>query len=90
MSASRTHYTGFAGVRNAVYNVFMRRSSVFALVIVALGYAGSEAMNTATERFWERANRGKLWKDLEAQVLARSAQEAETAPTEAEASSAAN
>jgi hypothetical protein len=74
-------------MRNAMYNVFMRRSSVFALVIVALGYAGSEAMNTAMERVWERANRGKLWKDLESQVLAKKAQEAEEAAAAAAAES---
>ena len=86
MSASRAQYAGFAAVRNSVYNLFMRRSSVFAIVIVALGYAGSEAMNNSVERAWERYNKGKLWKHLEAEVRAKQAQEAAAAGAAATAS----
>lgn len=43
-------------------------------------------MNNSVERAWERYNKGKLWKHLEAEVRAKQAQEAAAAVAAATAS----
>ncbi|KAK4535047.1 hypothetical protein CDCA_CDCA03G1072 [Cyanidium caldarium] len=74
MSSSRVHYTGLPAVRNAFYNIFIRRTPMFALTLVAAGYAATEAVDALSDTLWERANRNKLWKHVQPQIEARKAE----------------
>ncbi|KAH8087000.1 ubiquinol-cytochrome C reductase [Filobasidium floriforme] len=46
------------------YNTFVRRNSVFVSSIFLGAFAFSITFDLATTAFWERHNRGKLWKDI--------------------------
>lgn len=70
MSASRVNFTGMAAVRNALYNAFMRRSSVYVLTLVGAGYAATKGMDACTDALWERANHDKLWRNVQPRIQA--------------------
>ena len=42
-----------------------QNSAVYVGVIVAGALVGEKAINHGFDRAWERANAGKLWKDVE-------------------------
>lgn len=88
MSASRANYSGLAGLRNTLYNVFIRRTSIYAMTIVAAGYGASKGMDALTDGVWERANKDKLFKHLQPQIEARRAAQVAAAESEAAANDA--
>jgi hypothetical protein len=58
MAAREATMSGLAGLRGTIYNVFMRRTSVYVTVSVAAAYATSEAYVSMTERAWASINKG--------------------------------
>lgn len=53
-----------AVLRN-VYNVLFRRTSTFAVTIVAGAFLFERAFDPFMDGIWERNNQGKLWKHIE-------------------------
>ncbi|CAB4374779.1 ubiquinol-cytochrome C reductase [Rhizophagus irregularis] len=47
-----------------VYRTLFRRNSVFLLGIFASAFAFEMAFDSATDRWWDRINKGKQWKDI--------------------------
>ncbi len=51
--------------RRGVDRYATQNSAVYVGVIVAGALVGEKAINYGFDRAWERANAGKLWKDVE-------------------------
>ncbi|KAF9449885.1 putative QCR9-ubiquinol--cytochrome-c reductase subunit 9 [Macrolepiota fuliginosa MF-IS2] len=47
-----------------IYNTLFKRNSVFVGTIFAGAFLFGVGFDTATTTFWERWNKGKLWKDI--------------------------
>jgi hypothetical protein len=58
MAAREATMSGFAGLRSTIYNVFLRRTSVYVTVSVAAAYASTEAYLGMTDRVWNSINKG--------------------------------
>ncbi|CAK9785738.1 unnamed protein product [Cutaneotrichosporon oleaginosum] len=49
---------------NAIYNVLFRRNSVMVPAVFASAFAFSLSYDTVTSAWWDKHNKGKLWKDI--------------------------
>ncbi|RIA92561.1 cytochrome b-c1 complex subunit 9, partial [Glomus cerebriforme] len=47
-----------------LYRSFFRRNSVFLTGIFATAFAFEMTFDTITDRWWDRVNKGKQWKDI--------------------------
>ncbi|KAK4526276.1 hypothetical protein GAYE_SCF22MG4190 [Galdieria yellowstonensis] len=64
--------TGFSvGLRETLYNLTMRRNSVYVTFLVIGGFAATKFMGVASDYVWETYNKGKLFKDLEKSLAAK-------------------
>ncbi|XP_046739214.1 cytochrome b-c1 complex subunit 9 [Diprion similis] len=57
-------YVKMAGFVSTVYNVICRRSSTFALAIVAGTYVFERSFDSVSNQIFDSYNRGKQWKDI--------------------------
>ncbi|CAG8580459.1 11786_t:CDS:2 [Funneliformis mosseae] len=55
---------GLEKFSRSVYRTIFRRNSVFMVGIFATAFAFEMAFDTATDRWWDRMNKGKQWKDI--------------------------
>lgn len=58
MAAREASMTGLAGLRSSIYNLFIRRTSIYTTVCIAAAYATTEAYYSGTDRVWNSINRG--------------------------------
>ena len=49
----------------ALYNGLMKRTSTFALTMMAGAFAFERGFDLTTNYIWDSHNKGKLWKDIE-------------------------
>ena len=59
-------------IGNTIYNILFKRTSTFALTIVAGAFVFERIYDQGMDNFWEWNNQGKLWKHIEADIQARS------------------
>eukprot|EP00871_Galdieria_phlegrea_P000346 jgi/Galph1/1311/GphlegSOOS_G6032.1 len=57
--------------RETLYNLMMRRNSVYVTFLVIGGFAATKFMERATDYVWENWNKGKLFKDLERSIAVK-------------------
>ncbi|XP_015518236.2 cytochrome b-c1 complex subunit 9 isoform X2 [Neodiprion lecontei] len=53
-----------AGIASTVYNVICRRSSTFALAIIAGTFVFERTFDTISNQIFDSYNKGKQWKDI--------------------------
>nr|XP_033341252.1 cytochrome b-c1 complex subunit 9 [Megalopta genalis]XP_033341253.1 cytochrome b-c1 complex subunit 9 [Megalopta genalis]XP_033341254.1 cytochrome b-c1 complex subunit 9 [Megalopta genalis] len=53
-----------AGISDALYNAIFKRSSTFALTIMASAFIFERTVNLLSDTFFDNRNKGKLWKDI--------------------------
>ena len=49
---------------NTVYNTFFRRTSTFVATFVVVGVIAEQTFEMSADNFYDRLNKGKLWKDI--------------------------
>ncbi|XP_046611355.1 cytochrome b-c1 complex subunit 9 isoform X1 [Neodiprion virginianus] len=57
-------YIKMAGIASTVYNVICRRSSTFALAIIAGTFVFERTFDTISNQIFDSYNKGKQWKDI--------------------------
>lgn len=50
--------TGMAGLRASIYNVLMRRNSMYVTVCLAASYGATHAYWNGTDSIWKSLNKG--------------------------------
>lgn len=55
-----------------IYDTLFRRTSTFAVTILASAFIFERIFDQGMDSFWEWNNQGKLWKHIEPQIKARS------------------
>ncbi|XP_078048837.1 ubiquinol-cytochrome C reductase complex subunit oxen [Augochlora pura] len=53
-----------AGISSAVYNILFKRSSTFALTVMASAFIFERTVNLLADSYFDNINKGKLWKDI--------------------------
>nr|XP_050852499.1 cytochrome b-c1 complex subunit 9 [Vespula vulgaris] len=53
-----------SGLRTTLYNIFLKRSSTYALTIITGTFFFERTYDLITEKLFESINKGKLWKDI--------------------------
>ncbi|KAK9371143.1 cytochrome b-c1 complex subunit 9 [Lipomyces kononenkoae] len=51
-------------VSTLVYNTFIRRNSVFVSTILLGAFAFEIGFDSTIDKYWDRLNAGKQWKDI--------------------------
>ncbi|CAN8069423.1 unnamed protein product [Agarophyton chilense] len=64
MAAREAATSGMAALRATVYNVLMRRNSVYVTALLAGGYVSTHLYFGATDSLWASLNRGKSWPEV--------------------------
>ncbi|XP_070164819.1 cytochrome b-c1 complex subunit 9 [Polyergus mexicanus] len=52
------------GIGATLYNVFLRRTSTFTVVVIASAFVFERAFDLAADQIFDTINKGKLWKDI--------------------------
>ncbi|XP_029156608.1 cytochrome b-c1 complex subunit 9 [Nylanderia fulva] len=52
------------GIGGTLYNVVLRRTSTFTLVVLASAFVFERSFDVAADKIFETINKGKLWKDI--------------------------
>jgi len=50
--------------RNAIYNIFMKRTSTYVTSLIVSGFIGMHVMNRTVENIWASRNAGKTFEDI--------------------------
>ncbi|KAJ8908228.1 hypothetical protein NDN08_008319 [Rhodosorus marinus] len=50
--------------RNAVYNIFMKRTSTYVTSLILAGFVGMNVMNRTVDGIWASRNAGKTFEDI--------------------------
>jgi len=66
MASREAAMGGMAAVRSALYSGIIKRNSIWTLTLVAAGFAGTNAMDSATDSVWGSVNKGKSWAEVQA------------------------
>ncbi|XP_076668281.1 ubiquinol-cytochrome C reductase complex subunit oxen [Andrena cerasifolii] len=53
-----------AGLTSTAYNILFKRTSTFAVTILASSFIFERAFDMISDGIYESANKGKLWKDI--------------------------
>ncbi|XP_015190927.1 PREDICTED: cytochrome b-c1 complex subunit 9 [Polistes dominula] len=53
-----------SGIRTTLYNIFLKRSSTYAVTIITGTFIFERAFDLASNKMFESINKGKLWKDI--------------------------
>eukprot|EP00794_Sanderia_malayensis_P016753 gene16752-18447_t len=59
-------------IGRTIYNALFRRTSTFALTIVAGAFIFERTFDQGMDNLWEWKNQGKLFKHIEADIRSRS------------------
>ncbi|EFN65866.1 hypothetical protein EAG_06983 [Camponotus floridanus] len=51
-------------IGSTLYNVFLRRTSTFVVVVVASSFFFERSFDLAADKIFDSVNKGKLWKDI--------------------------
>lgn len=68
MASREAAMGGLAAVRSALYSGIIKRNSIWTLTLVAAGFAGTNAMDSATDSVWGSVNKGKSWPEVQASL----------------------
>lgn len=52
------------GIGNTLYNVVLRRTSTFTVVVLASAFAFERSFDLAADKIFDTINKGKLWKHI--------------------------
>jgi len=66
MASREAAMGGMAAVRSALYSGIIKRNSIWTLTLVAAGFAGTNAMDSASDSVWGSVNKGKSWAEVKA------------------------
>ncbi|XP_043487513.1 cytochrome b-c1 complex subunit 9 [Polistes fuscatus] len=53
-----------SGIRTTLYNLFLKRSSTYAITIIGGTFIFERAFDLVSNKMFEAINKGKLWKDI--------------------------
>ncbi|PXF47233.1 Cytochrome b-c1 complex subunit 9 [Gracilariopsis chorda] len=68
MAAREAAMSGMAAVRATLYNVLMRRNSVYVTTCVVSSYALTNVYLKGTDSLWKSINKGKSWEEVQARL----------------------
>ncbi|GAB0498303.1 hypothetical protein MMPV_009644 [Pyropia vietnamensis] len=68
MASREAAMGGMAAVRSVFYSTIIKRNSIWTLTLVAAGFAGTNAMDSATDMVWGSINKGKSWPEVKASL----------------------
>ena len=54
-----------------IYDSLFRRTSTFAVTVIAAALVFERVFDQGMDTLWEWNNRGKLWKHIEPEIIAR-------------------
>ncbi|XP_076177430.1 ubiquinol-cytochrome C reductase complex subunit oxen [Ptiloglossa arizonensis] len=54
-----------AGIASTAYKLIFKRTSTFALAILASTFFFERGINVVADSIFDNANKGKLWKDIQ-------------------------
>ncbi|XP_011685296.1 PREDICTED: cytochrome b-c1 complex subunit 9 [Wasmannia auropunctata] len=52
------------GLGGTLYNLVLKRTSTFTIVVLASAFAFERGFDMASEKIFDAINRGKQWKDI--------------------------
>ncbi|CDF77478.1 unnamed protein product [Chondrus crispus] len=58
--------TGMPAFRATLYNVLMKRNSVYVTACVLGSYVATNAYLSGTDSIWKSINKGKSWEEVQA------------------------